>query len=75
MDIKKIVEMLKPIAIVLIAVLGLAQESIFDKDVSFPLFLAIIIVSFLLRGGAIIKGFSSLRTGGTVPPDDDEGNG
>lgn len=47
----------KPIALVVIAVIGYFQERLFDKDISEELFLAIIILAIVLRGKSIGAGF------------------
>ncbi len=47
----------KPIALVIIAIIGYFQERLFDKDISEELFLVIIILAVVLRGKSIGAGF------------------
>ena len=47
----------KPIALVVLAVIGYFQERLFDKNVTEELFLAIIILAIVLRGKSIGAGF------------------
>lgn len=60
MDFKKIMGLFKPVITIVLGVIGYVFAcNGFDRNI----FLAIVVLSFILRGGAIIRGFVELYRG------------
>ena len=60
MNLEKIWQSVKPVSISVIALVGIFQDIIFDKDISSILFIMIIGLSFLFRGKSIIEGIKEI---------------
>jgi len=71
MKLNKLIKVARPLAIIVLGVIGYLQDIVFTSDVSNYIFLAIIGVSLLLDSKGIIDSVTRM-IGGELPPTDDE---